>query len=303
MKLLDEIVEAAASDEVRLATILRKTLVAAVRLKNDQLRSWTLGELNGFKNHEDLPPYRVFSIHAKGFFLGPLQGQLNDQPLPSLVLKEQHRWWAETAYLMEPISSYETVPGKNTGGSVRLEWPADMVAHYQSKFFQGWTLNRAWQDIPIGAIVAIVDTVRTRLLQFALELQEEIGAEPDAIPEPDRVEHAVQTIILGGMNIVGSSVTGDVQLLGQQLVVEGDILSLTSSLEALGIGSERVSELKDAIDADVKDGATKGFGDRVLRWLADAGKYVGKEGVKMAAGAAQAAATAAVRQYLGLPPA
>lgn len=301
MKQLDEIVDLAASEEPRLVTILRKCLVVAARLKNDSLREWATAELNGYPDHLAMPDYRITGITAKGFFVGPFGAQINDQPLPSGVLKEEHRWWATTAYLKESVSAYEAmVVGDKENGSAAMYWPADLVVHYQSKFFEGYALNRAWQEIPIGAIVAVVDTVRTRLLQFAIELQGEVGADEVTVPSPEFVERSVQTIIYGGTNVVGS-VAGSVQLIGQQLVVQGDLRSLTGALKMIGVERDRIEELTKAIEADRNEGANGGFGSRVAGWLQQAGSYVGKEGVKAGLEVAQKAATRAVLAYFGLP--
>jgi hypothetical protein len=302
VKQLNEIIEQAASDDARLVSILRKCLVVAVQLGNERLKQWVLSELNGYDDVEGLPAYRVYSVGAKGFFLGPLQGQLRDQPLASGVLDKKHRWWATTGRLMQPISAYEALSQGDTHGSLRLEWPADLVAQYQTKFIQGWALNRAWQELPMGAVIAVVDTVRTRLLQFALEIQAEMGmsAEGEMPPSAEKVEQAVQTIIYGGYNIVGSSVTGDIQMIGKQLVVEGDFFSLSSALKDAGVGEEKVRELEQAIDADRAEGAEKGFGGRVASWLQKAGTYIGKEGVKAASNVAQKAITPLVLAYFGL---
>ncbi len=98
MKLVDEIIDLAVDDAVQLPVILRKCLVVATTLKNERLKGWVLGELNGYPDKDALPQYRVMRAQAKGILLGPFQAQINDQVLPSGVLEEKHRWWATTAY-------------------------------------------------------------------------------------------------------------------------------------------------------------------------------------------------------------
>jgi len=301
MKQLDDIVDMAAGDDARLVTILRMCLVVAAELNNESLRDWATAELNGYKDHLSAPDYRIARVTAKGFFVGPLGAQINDQPLSAGVLEKQHRWWATTAYLNESISAYEAmVAGDGKKGAAMVHWPADLVARYQSKYIQGYVLNRAWQEISIGAIVAVVDTVRTRLLQFALELQSEIGSSDEAAPSPESVERSVQTIIYGGTNLVGA-VDGNVQLIGQQVVIQGDFESLEAVLKTVGVTDCKVDELKQAIESDLGDGAEKGFGSRVAGWLQNAGTYVGKEGLKTGLEIGQKAATKAVLTYFGLP--
>lgn len=302
MRLLDQIIEQVNDDAIGLASLLRKCLVLAAEIKSERLRIWATNELNGYGEVDDLPQYRMVQITARGFFVGPMRAQINNQPLPSLVLDENHRWWATTAMLNEPVASYEAMVRETKDGAAQIPWPADMVAYYQTKFFSGYALNRAWQEIPIGMVIGIVDTVRTRLLQLALELRDDtsLAEENSEDTVKQRTDQVVQTIIYGGMNIVGSSVTGDVQFVGQQLVVEGDFFSLSNALKQAGVPDEEVKELESAIADDRNDGATDGFGKRVAGWLKKAGTYVGKEGVKVAADVSKKAITPLVMSYFGI---
>ena len=150
-------------------------------------------------------------------------------------------------------------------------------------------------------MAGIVDTVRTRILQFALEIQSETGnANSEAVPEPAKVEQAVQTIIYGGTNIIHSAVGDHAQFSGKRLVVEGDFQALAEYLRRAGVAKEQVNELKQAIADDEANGADKGFGSRVAGWLQNAGMTVGKEGVKAASGAAGKAVATAVLSYFGI---
>ena len=79
MKLVDDIIELAVDDAVRLPIILRKCLVVATRLKNDRLKGWVLGELNGYSDRKALPQYRVLRVQAKGLFLGSWEAAFQSQ--------------------------------------------------------------------------------------------------------------------------------------------------------------------------------------------------------------------------------
>ena len=279
MKLLGKIVDGSTTDEVKLVTLLRQCLILADELGNDSLKVWATAELNGYPDYENMPEYRVTRITAKGIFLGPFGAQINGQPLASGVLEEPHRWWATTAYLTEPVSSYERlVDDPEKDGYATMNWPADMTAHYQNKFIQGYALNRAWQEIPMGAIASVVDTVRTRILQFALEIRREIGTGEsiDRPPEAEKVEKAVQTIIYGGTNIIQSTVGNNAQFVGQQMVVEGDFYSLSERLRQSGVDNEDIASLESAITEDKKEGAERGFGSRVAGWLQKTGGLAGR---------------------------
>lgn len=302
MGIVTDIVDGVVDDSVELAMLLRKLLIVGDSLDNESLKEWVLHELNGYDAIDQLPPYRTMDITAKGQFLS-MMGQMNDQPIPSAVLKEEHRWWAEKAYLLSAIASFEAlVEDDSPNGRVITEWPANMTAYYSDKFSGGWKLNRAWQEIPTNAIRGMLDNVRTRILQFALELKREIGdgeLSADAAP-PEKVNSAVQTIIYGGTNIISPTIAGDVQVIGQQVVVQGDFFSLSGALEAIGVAKPHIAELETAIAEDKAEGAEAGYGQRVKGWLAKAGTYVAKEGGAAAVDVAKTAITTAVSSYFRL---
>jgi hypothetical protein len=174
MKLLDDIIELAAGDNSSASTLLRKCLVLAHTLKNDRLKEWAENELNGYQSDDDgVPDYRKTSAPAKGLFLGPFGAEIRNQPIPSAMLKPEHRRLAESAVLFQPIASYENV---GDGHRFMIEWPANLTGLYQATFFEGsYALNRAWQEIPGSVFAGLMDTVRTRVLRFAQELRDELG--------------------------------------------------------------------------------------------------------------------------------
>jgi len=62
MRLLDEIIDAAADEKVPIGTLLRKCLVLQQQVKNEKFRAWLDRELDGYDQMEELPPYRVSSL-------------------------------------------------------------------------------------------------------------------------------------------------------------------------------------------------------------------------------------------------
>ncbi|RWK60932.1 hypothetical protein [Mesorhizobium sp.] len=134
MSLLDDIIKAITETDEKTSSILRKCLVLAYQLKNDTLKAWVSKELNGYDRDEpDLPDFRRVGAPARGLFIGAFQ-QINDQPIPSALLKPEHQHFAETAMLTQPLVAYEAQdPTKNAS----IPWPANLVILYQSTFFDG----------------------------------------------------------------------------------------------------------------------------------------------------------------------
>lgn len=300
MRLVDEIIELASDDQKSVSVLLRKCLILAHRLKNDRLKTWAENELNGYGPEEEVPEYRKTVITAKGFFVGPMGAQIHDQPLTASVLKPEHRHWALTAVLRQPIVAYEGADAQ--GDSPRIEWPAHLTVRYQTKFFADYVLNRAWQEIPSSTLVGLVDTVKTRVLRLALELYDELGQvsdEPDRIPS-GKVDRSVVNNIFGGSNIIAGS-AHDFTQIGGITVQSGDLASLQAALRRLGVKDDALAELEGALAGDAEhNGGVAAYGQLTAAWLKRVGVAVGSAGLSMAADVAKAEATRWILQYLGL---
>lgn len=295
MSLLDDIIKSITETDEKTSSILRKCLVLSYRLKNDSLKSWVSKELNGYDYDDpDMPDYRKIGAPAKGVFLGSVGQQINDQPIPSAVMKEEHRHWAERAKLTQPIAAYEDVKGDENRV---IPWPANLVVFYQAKFFDGdMALNRAWQDIPGTVMVGIVDTVRTRVLTFVLELKEQTVEEEVEIEKlpPSTVQTLVQMTVIGGTNVFGN-----VEQFAATTVQVGDAASLKGTLAALGVGHEELDALEADIAADQAE-EPEALGKRTLSWIGRNAKAAGKGAVKIGGDVATAVMTEAIKRYMGL---
>ncbi|ACF01661.1 hypothetical protein Rpal_3157 [Rhodopseudomonas palustris TIE-1] len=304
MKLLDEIASDAIDDTTSLSVLLRKCLLLAHHLKNDKLKAWADQELNGYSDADALPPYRKIRITATGSFAGPFGNVLNNQPLASSILNKDHRHWAESANLTQPIAAYDI--GKDENGTPqggRIQWPADLVTLYAESFIQGWHLIRASQQIPGTVFVSIIDTVRTRILQLAIELNEGLGEDDkSALSDlsPKKVDQSVINHIYGGNNVIATHAENFAQI-GAINVSSGNIGELEKALAGLGLDDRAISTLRQAMDADAKhDGGKPTIGQRTLGWLTNAASYTSKEGLKVGFEIARKTATKWIMQYYGL---
>lgn len=296
MKLLDDIIDLAAGDTGSVATLLRKCIVLAHTLRNDRLQTWAENELNGYKNTESLPAYRKSPASAKGHFVGPFGSQLLNQPIPPAVLEAKHRCFAESVDLLQPIASYENVDGDSR---FIIEWPPNLTLLYESSFYEGYNLNRAWQEIPGSVIRGLLDTIRTRVLRFALDLKDDLGLvgdDPAELPK-DKVDRSVVMNIFGGTNVIASQ---DFTQINTVEIERGDWTGLAEALEKrLGVAESAISELKFALDQDSKDAPTPGLGRRAADWLKRLGKKSSELALNIGVEVAKKEASNWILQYLG----
>jgi AbiTii len=300
VKLLDDIIELAVDGQGNTPTLLRKCLLLARQIKNDRLKQWAEKELDGYGADDELPEYRRAVGVAKGLFLGPFNSSISDQPLPAGVLKPQHRHWATDIRLRQPIVAYERDDGDKQTQAVFM-WPADIVVAYQAKFIEGYTLNRAWLEVPQSTFPALLDTVRNRVLKFALDLKDDLGDagdDIDAVPR-ETIDRQVVFNIFGGTNVVANSAQNFTQV-GTITVEAGDAATLRSALGKLGISDSGISELQAALAEDENLASAPSLGQQTKAWLANIGSKFAEAGVSIAIDQAKAEATKYLLQYLGI---
>lgn len=299
MKLLEDIIELATDNKESVSNLLRKCLVLEQQIKNEKFKTWLDKELDGYDKSEEMPSYRVFNCVNRGTFIG-IAAQLNNQPLALHVMDERDRKMVEQVHLFQPIASYEARPDKENDAI--LPWNPHLTAKYQTKFLKDkdMVLNRAWQEIPGSVLVGLIETVRTRVLRFALELKNVIPEEAKSATNVSAavVERNVVNNIFNGNVLIANSIEYTNQIVKQDVTV-GDFSSLRHALEQIGVTDEGIKQLKSDIEAD-KNSGTSGLGERAKGWLTDMGKYVGKEGLKIGVEVAKKAAMKWLMQHYGL---
>jgi hypothetical protein len=262
---------------------------------------WVEGELNGFSRDEDVPEYRKVHLYSKGNFQGPGGAWIPKRPLPMGVLEKHHREVLDPAILSEPLASYESASVTAQGkGELVLNWAPDLIVMYQTKFIPGYALAQAWQELSHGVVIAIVDSVRNRILRFALELREELGAvsgDPKEL-SPTKVDQAINTYIFGGTNVI-AGVAKDFTQIGTIEISNGDLVGLSNALRTLGIAQ---NEIELATQAVLEDGKPKDrtLGARTADWVKAVGGKLGDAGLKIGTGAATQLITKWLLQYWGL---
>jgi hypothetical protein len=200
--------------------------------------------------------------------------------------------------LAQPVASYEQLwNGKTRDGNLKIEWAPSLTTLYQTKFFDHYVLNRAWQEIPLSSAIGVVDIVRNKALKFALEIQKALGPvknDVSSLPR-EKVDQMVSNYIFGG-NVV---IAGHAHNFAQNRIAEGDKAGLVAALSNLGISEVDVAELLDAVSEDRrKDSRATTLGDRTLKVIGKLASSGAKVGVEIA----KPVLTSMLTQYLGLPP-
>jgi hypothetical protein len=306
MSLLREIQEAAVDASTPLPVVLRKCMVLAARLGHEPFKKWVDDELNGYPPDTDLPAYRrIGGLTSIGTFFGPMGTALRNMPLPLAPVPADLRDKHSTAELREAVARLEDLAyAHKEGDELISRWSSDLIAQVAYKCYEGYTLVQAHIEFPRSAFVATLDSVRNKVLKFALEIEQQNPEAGDVPPgtkpvvPAERVAQIFNTYIMGGAQNVAVASPSTIQH-AQQLQA-GDIASLRSFLVDQGLQESDVAELKTAIAEDPKPAIGQPFGKRVAAWM---GTMVSKaaSGVwKVGTSAATDVLTAAPKAYYGL---
>lgn len=298
MTLLDELIEGASGDTA-VTTLLRKVKVVAARAEVPALDEWVQHELDGYPEGATIPEYRgPFQVEALGTFSGPFGSGIQNAPIPSIGFPPEFRdgrlFYIQFA---QPIAQIEEL--SRSGDNPRAQWPANAIALTNSliesgkvALYEGMGLVQAWQPISRGQLVAIIDAVRTRILDLALAMERSNPAtgQTGAPPLPPGDQHQIVTNIYGNANVAVAS-TGFTQSIDVGI---GDRASLTQYLASLGLAESDINDLFAAIQRDGSEASE--LGPATSQWLGRIMLSARELGIEAAGGLI----AVAVAKFLGI---
>jgi hypothetical protein len=294
MSLLDEIQAAAVDSSHPLSDLLRKCQILAARLRHEPFKQWVSHELNGYPDDAVLPIYRgPFQGDIKADVSGPFGSGARNVGVPTTNIPAEVREAALSMTFYQGVGTLENLiaDAKRIGETrVVSSFATELAA--MTPVWQNHQTMAMWKEIPIASVAGILDSVRSKALEFALEIEaENPDAGTAATAEPpvplDRTDAIFYTVIYGGQNAIGPGATVN--------VVQGDLGSLMAYLEAQGVEKADRAQLEAALKED-KDS----LGPRVKAWLGEMTAKTVSFGSGVAQNAAGGLIAAAVLKYLGI---
>jgi len=267
MKLLNELIESLSGERPSLTDALVKTKVLLHQLGRKELVEWVNLELNGYPEGVSVPEYRVINAEVMGNVSNGVY-TYNDQPLPTLHLGEELRSKFRRFEARESISSLEGLARSESKHGLMVPIAPEFNGLLSKPLTETYSVQRAWRAIAVGQLSQILTQVRSRLLDFLLELSEKVSENMTA-EDVKRLGRSQETTSMFNNAIFGDNATILVGDHNRQKVmnriVSGDFESLKSLLQERDVGTNEISELRTALeaDADAEDVEAKRFGPRV----------------------------------------
>ena len=269
VKLIDEIIEMLSSGSPNLNNALFKTKVLLHKLGEKELVSWVDAELNGYPNKESLPEYRVVDVTVLGNFSN-MAYSFSQQPLPLMHLDDKVKQNLEKSYLTESIAVIESYAKDESNLTITI--PPELYPSLSKGLASGYNVNRAWGAHSAGSMLQVINEVRSRLLDFVLQLSEKIPDEVDTAKIKE-ISKKVGTSDLFRNAVFGDNVSivvgsHNVQNI-QNKINKNDFASLANALREHSVDDKDIEALKIAVenDTDAPEHHEKKFGKNVRGWI------------------------------------
>ncbi|MGF6411530.1 hypothetical protein OKW37_003200 [Paraburkholderia sp. MM5482-R2] len=302
MSLVDDIIAALSSQDHSLVDALLKTKVLLHDIGHKELVPWVNNEINGYPPDAELPAYRLLSSQVLGNVAG-MTVQYTAHPLPIGHLTEEQRAQIQTARMTQSLAVLEKF-AEGEGGRLEAPIPLEANGLLGKTLAHGLVIQRAWCQISQAELPQIFVQVRSRLLDFVLELRDRLGESNTTekikeaaldVDAPGLFRSAIfgdnTTIVLGSNNSTHIAITNG----------KGDFDALATALRSRGMEEPDIVDLKNAVAAD--EGAEEASdgkpGPAVKGWL---GRVVAKtmDGTwAISTAVASATISEALKNYFG----
>ncbi len=291
-----ELQSLATSRQNDITDLLRKALLVASKLHLDDFKNWINSELHGYRQN-DIPEYRKISseLKVKNPYHGLQPFVLGNQKLADLICNIEIR---------DAIESLENLLRQNSRDNNFLSVP---LSHSQQASLM--ELQGDFVQLPVVRIIgrnqvaAIIDAVRTRILEWALQLEEEgIIGNGLTFSESEKYK-ALESASINIHNFQGvlgdiSNSTMDLNL--TQTITKNDFDSLANTLKSNSVEDSDIEKLYSALLEDPEPTQSGKFGTKVSAWIGTMISKASSGSWDIGIGAASSLLATAISKYYGL---
>lgn len=301
MKLLDEIIDMLADDQRPVTGALLKTKVLLHQLGAPELATWVNDELSGYPDNDRVPRYRVIPGRVIGNISNPAR-RYSNHPIPIGHLDESEQKTLQNVPMPNPIATIENLA--QSDGSLSRPLPMELNGLLGAQLGNGYHVESARIEIDKASVIGVVSQVRSRLLDFLLELRGKIGPEVSERQVAEAAKNLNLREMFNGA-VFGDHTTLVVGTDNVQTVVahveRGDEGGLLAELKKLGLGDAEMGSLATAIAADRKAGQLAPFEGQTGAWYIELLRKAGKGLLSVGTDVVTGVVSKLLGQYLGAP--
>lgn len=279
MELIGDIINSLVDEKSSLKSALLKTKVLAKRINNAELSNWINNEINGYSNREELPKYRLnIPNQLIGTYING-NAKLTNQQLPTTGLPTFFEENLLQSNFLQSVTNLEELV-QNEASELSSPLNAELISMIEQNMIKMGNpylqLVSARKAISKSILSEILTNVRSKLLDFMLEIENQFGTETQISnlkENTDKVTNIMNNTIInnGHGNVINTG--NDVEINNETVITKGNKELLNQKLEEHGVSQEDRTELLEIIDEEAPNIENQTFGKKVNDWTK---KLVGK---------------------------
>jgi hypothetical protein len=252
-----------------IASLLRKALLVAAKLRLEEFRTWINCELNGYERGTVVPPYRQTrgTLHV----INPFRG-LQPFIVPDRTIADR----LQLIEIRDPIGNLIHLLGESKHKTLQYPLPDDTV-NFLMEAQESLSPLPPVRLVSSGAIATVIDGIRSRILDWAIKLEQEgiLGEGMVFSMEEKQKASSSHTINIRSFSGILGDITGSnvIKQTFSRDIHAGDMASLRDAICALGGNESDIAELMTAISEDPKPESVTSLGPKTSSWI---GQMVGK---------------------------
>jgi len=301
--LIDEIITLLGDTKSSLTEALLKTKILLHQIDHKELTEWVNRELNGYPEEGvGLPEYRILHTRVLANVSNPAL-RYQAHPIPLGHLRPDQREQLERSKTYDSLPVIEELSNPKSG-EIQRPLPMELNGLLSKGLGNGYKVEQAWCEINVPEMRGILVQVRSRLLDFLLELKGSLG---DANTEAEVKQQAAKVDATSMFNnaVFGANTT---IVLGHHVnqnvhnaTVQGDFGKLSTALRGLGLPEDEIVSLKAAVDADTASGDKPSLEGETGRWYKKLLARAAKGGLQIGVDIVKAEVRKKLGGFLGLP--
>lgn len=286
-----------------LSDVLLKAKVLAHRLKGRKFRQWVTGELDGYDKATPLPDYRVLHCTLQGDFAGPFQSQITNVPLSTTTLEPAARKDLSNQPMLDGVAYIEDLLAREGEAGRVLDYTTLEYLRIHAEHIDGMILNRVVMHISKHGLAGLLSGIRSRLLDFLLDLRDKYPEVDRNDDEAARISEADIDMAMGARVYKNCTVLEGNQMRDNYQAGQAGAMGPNSKAENINfiqilrdsIGDNSLADLANELDklrtamlvdaktvehdtavaaiAEAEAAAKKGDAKGVLGWLKEGGKW------------------------------
>jgi hypothetical protein len=172
--LLDDIITLLGDDGASLTEALLKTKVLLHQIGKKDLAQWVNNELSGYPEATKVPDYRIIPSQVLANFAN-MAYRYTNHPIPLDHLKPNERDSIEKTRMWQSLSVFEQMISSSKDGKITRQIPMELCPYLRKGLDSSYHIDSAWCVMSVHDIKGICTQVRSRLLDFLLEVKDNVG--------------------------------------------------------------------------------------------------------------------------------